>query len=87
MISASHNPFYDNGIKLLNANGEKMEDAVIEKIEDYLDGKIGEIPYATRENIGCTVDHSAAVLFISSTLFKSSGAAKGPFLILLLIFY
>ena len=59
MISASHNPFYDNGIKLLNANGEKMEDAVIEKIEDYLDGKIGEIPYATRENIGCTVDHSA----------------------------
>ncbi len=59
MISASHNPFYDNGIKLLNSNGEKMEDAVIEQIEDYLDGKIGEIPYAHRENIGCTVDHSA----------------------------
>lgn len=59
MISASHNPFYDNGIKLLNANGEKMEDAVIDKIEAYLDGVIGEIPYATRENIGCTVDHSA----------------------------
>lgn len=59
MISASHNPFYDNGIKLLNSNGEKMEEDVIAQIEDYLDGKIDEIPFAHRENIGCTVDYVA----------------------------
>ena len=59
MISASHNPFYDNGIKLINAAGEKMKEDVIAEIEKYLDGELGEIPYATRENIGCTVDYSA----------------------------
>ena len=56
MISASHNPFYDNGIKLLNGNGEKMDEETILKVEDYIDGKI-EIPIATRENIGRTVDY------------------------------
>ncbi|MCR5106989.1 MAG: phosphoglucosamine mutase [Lachnospiraceae bacterium] len=55
MISASHNPFYDNGIKLLNVNGEKMDEETILKVEDYIDGKI-EIPLATR-NIGRTVDY------------------------------
>lgn len=59
MISASHNPYYDNGIKLINSLGEKMEDEVIEKIEDYLDGKIGEIPFALKEKIGRTVDYVA----------------------------
>ncbi len=59
MISASHNPYYDNGIKLINSNGEKMEDEVISQIEDYLDGIRGEVPYATRENIGRTVDYIA----------------------------
>ncbi len=59
MISASHNPFYDNGIKLINAAGEKMKEDVISEIEKYLDGELGEIPYATRENIGCTVDYTA----------------------------
>ena len=59
MISASHNPFYDNGIKLINASGEKMKEDVIAEIEKYLDGELGEIPYATRENIGCTVDYTA----------------------------
>ena len=59
MISASHNPFYDNGIKLINAAGEKMKEEVIAEIEKYLDGELGEIPYATRENIGCTVDYTA----------------------------
>lgn len=66
MISASHNPYYDNGIKLMNGNGEKMGDDVISLIEDYLDGMltisgepIMEIPYAYRERIGCTVDHVA----------------------------
>ena len=59
MISASHNPYYDNGIKLLNGDGEKMEDAVIDEVEKYLDGKLPEAPYATRENIGHVVDYSA----------------------------
>ena len=57
--SASHNPFYDNGIKLINAAGEKMKEDVIAEIEKYLDGELGEIPYATREKIGCTVDYTA----------------------------
>lgn len=59
MISASHNPYYDNGIKLINGNGEKMDEETILKVEDYLDGKSGEIPYAFKENIGCTVDYAA----------------------------
>lgn len=58
MITASHNPFYDNGIKLLNGNGEKMEDEVIDAVEDYIDGKY-EIPFALREKIGRTVDYVA----------------------------
>ena len=58
MISASHNPYYDNGIKLLNENGEKMDEETILKIEDYIDGKI-EIPVAQRDDIGRTVDYVA----------------------------
>ena len=59
MISASHNPYYDNGIKLLNGKGEKMEDEVIDACESYLDGVYGPIPYAKREAIGKTVDYFA----------------------------
>lgn len=59
MISASHNPFYDNGIKLINENGEKMKEDVINEIEKYLDGDMEDFPFATRENIGCTVDYTA----------------------------
>ena len=59
MISASHNPYYDNGIKVINGKGEKLEESVIEKIEEYLDGKIQEIPLAVNEAIGCTVDYAA----------------------------
>jgi len=59
MISASHNVFYDNGIKLINAQGRKMEAEVEAKIEAYIDGEFGEIPYATREHVGRTVDYSA----------------------------
>lgn len=59
MISASHNPFYDNGIKLINDKGEKMQESVIEKIEQYIDGKTEEIPFALKENIGRTVDYAA----------------------------
>ena len=64
MISASHNPYHDNGIKLINGNGEKMEDSVIELVEAYLDGrleafgeKFTEIPFATGAKIGRSVDY------------------------------
>ena len=50
---------YDNGIKLINSKGEKMREDVISEIEKYLDGEPENIPYATKENIGCTVDHTA----------------------------
>ena len=66
MISASHNPFYDNGIKLINGNGEKMDEKTISYIEDYIDGKLNlfgeemtDVPFAVREEIGCTVDYVA----------------------------
>lgn len=59
MISASHNPYYDNGIKVINERGEKLEEEVIEKIEEYLDGKIGEIPLAKRDCVGRTIDFAA----------------------------
>lgn len=59
MISASHNPYYDNGIKLINEFGEKLEDSVTDMIEDYLDGKIKEVPFATKTDIGRTVDYFA----------------------------
>ncbi len=58
MISASHNPFYDNGIKIINKHGAKMDAAVEDEIERYIDGEIPEIPMATRENIGRTTDYS-----------------------------
>lgn len=57
MISASHNPFNDNGIKLINGEGYKMEAEIEEKVENYIDGIIPEIPFATGEAIGRTVDY------------------------------
>ena len=64
MISASHNPYYDNGIKLIDSNGEKMPEDTLLLIEDYIDGKLHvfdrdwtELPFASREGIGCTVDY------------------------------
>ena len=59
MISASHNPYYDNGIKLFNGSGEKMDPQVIALVEDYLDGKLEPIPLATGRDIGRTVDYVA----------------------------
>ncbi len=56
MITASHNPYTDNGIKLVNANGYKMDEDVLEQIEDYIDEKV-EVPLATGDAIGCTVDY------------------------------
>lgn len=64
MISASHNPYFDNGIKLINGNGEKMDEETISLVETYLDGNLEvfgqkweEIPFAKKEKIGCTVDY------------------------------
>ena len=64
MISASHNPYYDNGIKLLNSAGEKMEEETISLVEQYLDGEVElfgkvwrELPYGVRDKVGCTVDY------------------------------
>ena len=64
MISASHNPYFDNGIKLINGQGEKMDEETIDLIEQYLDGSVSvfdqvitEVPFATREHIGRTVDY------------------------------
>ncbi len=66
MISASHNPYYDNGIKLLNSAGEKMEEHTIELVEAYLDGQVElfgknwtELPYGTRGNLGVSVDYAS----------------------------
>ncbi len=59
MISASHNPYYDNGIKIIRANGQKIEAEIEEQIEAYIDGEIEELPYAKRDKIGCTIDYSA----------------------------
>lgn len=58
MISASHNPFYDNGIKIINNHGAKMDAAVENEIESYIDGEIPELPYAKKEDIGRTTDYS-----------------------------
>ena len=82
MISASHNPYYDNGIKLLNSNGEKMEEETLLKVEDYLDGKFADIPLATREKIGCTVDYVAGRnryigYLISTSRFSFKGKRVG----------
>ncbi|MBE5821187.1 MAG: phosphoglucosamine mutase [Clostridiales bacterium] len=66
MITASHNPFYDNGIKIINKYGEKLDDNTTELIEEYLDGNLEELgivsedlPYAQKENIGCIIDYSS----------------------------
>ena len=78
MISASHNPYYDNGIKLINSKGEKMDEETILKVEDYIDGKF-EIPMAVRDQIGCTVDYSAGRnryigYLIAKSVFDALGA-------------
>ena len=64
MISASHNPYYDNGIKLIDCYGGKMPEEILLLVEDYIDGKLHvfdkdwpELPFAHREHIGCTVDY------------------------------
>lgn len=82
MISASHNPFYDNGIKVINGRGEKLEDEVIVEIERYLEVEAAEIPFAKREQIGRTVDYSAGrnryvgyLISIATRSFKNKKVA------------
>ena len=89
MISASHNPYYDNGIKLLNGNGEKMDEETIGLLEDYIDGKLElfgqvwtELPYGIREKVGCTVDYVSGRnryigYLISLGLFSFKGLKVG----------
>ncbi len=89
MISASHNPYYDNGIKLLNSHGEKMDEETIALVEDYLDGKLElfgqrwpELPYGKRDHVGCTVDYVAGRnryigYLISLGLFSFRGVKVG----------
>ncbi|MBR5601740.1 MAG: phosphoglucosamine mutase [Clostridia bacterium] len=78
MISASHNPYADNGIKLVDAGGEKMDDATLCEVEKYLDGEIPELPFATDEHIGRIVDYSAGrnrytgyLISLAANSFKS----------------
>ncbi len=88
MISASHNPFYDNGIKLINSYGEKMDDYTLSLIEKYLDGDTeffgfeGDLPFAKRENIGKTIDYTAGrnryvgyLISIASNSYKNLNIA------------
>ena len=89
MISASHNPYYDNGIKLLNSNGEKMDEQTIALVEDYIDGKLEvfgqrwmELPYGIRDKVGCTVDYVSGRnryigYLISLGLFSFKGIKVG----------
>ena len=83
MISASHNPFYDNGIKVINEKGEKLEESVILEIEKYLDGEMGEIPLARKENIGRTVDFAAGrnryIGYLDCANGSASAIAKNVF--------
>ena len=81
MITASHNPFSDNGIKLVNTNGEKLDDEVLKLVEDYIDGKI-DVPLATGDKIGCTVDFMQGrnryiAYLIASANFSLQGVKVG----------
>lgn len=81
MVSASHNPYYDNGIKLVNGQGYKMDEDVLEQVEAYIDGTI-EVPLATGEDIGCTVDYMQGrnryvAHLISSANFSLQGVKVG----------
>ena len=89
MVSASHNPYYDNGIKLINGSGEKMDEETISYVEDYLDGRVElfgqvylELPFARKDRIGCTVDYVAGRnryigYLISLGLFSFKGKKVG----------
>lgn len=82
MISASHNPYYDNGIKLINSHGEKMGEKVLKLIEDFIDGKGDALPFAKRDKIGKIVDFEAGRnryigYLISLGIYSFSGKKVG----------
>ncbi len=78
MISASHNPYYDNGIKLINSAGHKMEAEVEQLVEDYIDGIYGDIPLAKRDDIGFTVDYAMGRnRYIASLIATATRSFKG----------
>lgn len=80
MITASHNPYFDNGIKLINSKGEKMEDDFLEKLEAYIDSDIEDIPLAYGDSIGRTVDfiggRNRYIAFLIQTVDKSFEGIK-----------
>lgn len=77
MITASHNPFTDNGIKLVNSEGYKMDEDVLERIEDYIDNKV-EVPLATGDAIGCTVDYmQGRNRYIASLIASANFSLQG----------
>lgn len=80
MITASHNPYHDNGIKLINSNGEKMDDEFLEKLEAYIDSDITDIDLAVGEDIGRTVDfiggRNRYIAFLIQTVDKSFEGIK-----------
>lgn len=80
MITASHNPYNDNGIKIINKNGEKMEDEFLYKLEEYIDSKIEDIDLAVGEDIGRTVDYIGGrnryIAYLIQTVTKSFEGIK-----------
>ena len=80
MITASHNPYHDNGIKIINRDGEKMEDEFLYKLEEYLDSDINDIDLATGEEIGRTVDYIGGrnryIAYLIQTVTKSFEGIK-----------
>lgn len=80
MITASHNPYHDNGIKIINKNGEKMEDEFLYKLEEYIDSKIEDIDLAVGEDIGRTVDYIGGrnryIAYLIQTVTKSFEGIK-----------
>lgn len=80
MITASHNPYYDNGIKIINKYGEKMEDDFLMKLEDYIDSDIEDIDLACGEDIGRTVDYIGGrnryIAYLIQTVTKSFEGIK-----------
>lgn len=77
MITASHNPFTDNGIKLVNSEGYKMDEDVLERIEDYIDDRV-EVPLATGDAIGCTVDYmQGRNRYIASLIASANFSLQG----------
>ena len=80
MITASHNPYYDNGIKIINSKGEKMEDEFLYKLEEYIDSNIEDIDLAVGEDIGRTVDYIGGrnryIAYLIQTVTKSFEGIK-----------